>query len=325
MRRMIVDTPNLLFRVASAHGKYNTDGTPEEQAGLAMHMALNSLNKHFKKINPDHLTVVFEGGKNWRKDYTRSAACVSKKGYKANRIKDASFDAFFELIKSFEELVRNHTSVACLSHPMLEGDDLIGGYTQMFASNPEDEIIILSGDKDFAQLLRSPNVQLINPDNGKPRKLVDICGVDDPDYFMFEKCFRGDKGDNVWPAYPRVRATRLKKAYSDEYELTKIMNETWKFVDPDDGTEIVHSVAELFEENNLLMNLSAQPDNIKQIIKETLEHELTHHGKYSHFHFTKFCGKFGLKQIADNAQAFANMFNITGTKSAPTKKPLLEF
>lgn len=333
MKRMIVDTANLLFRVAAAHGKYNNSGSPEEKAGLAMHMALNSLNKYYKQIRPDQLAVTFEGGQNWRKDYTKSSDCKSKKVYKANRVKDSSMVPFFELIAAFEQLARKHTSLVCLSNPKLEGDDLIAGYTQRFAE-AGDEVIIVSGDKDFVQLLKHPNVTLLNPDTGKPRKVEDVCGVNDATFFMFEKCFRGDKNDNVFPALPRVLKKRLLKAYEDDYELTKLMNETWTFKDPETSEETVNTVQELFEENNLLMNLECQPDNIRQIIEETLDHELVHHGKFSFFHFTQFCGKYNLKQIGDNAQQFADMFSVTGQRSphreqtealAPKKKSLVEY
>ena len=138
---------------------------------------------------------------------------------------------------------------------------------------------------------------------------------------------RGDKGDNVFPAYPRVRADRLKKALTDEYERTKIMNETWKFTDPESGAVTEYRVGDLFEENQLLMNLEKQPPEIRQIIDDTLDKGVADIGKFSHFHFSKFCGKFGLKQIADDATSFTNMFSMTPAKAAAkaAKKPLLEF
>lgn len=327
MKRMVVDTANVLFRVAAAHGKYGPQGSPEEKAGLAMHIALNTLNKYYKQFKPDQFVVTFEGGDNWRKTYTRSDECKSKKVYKANRVKDPSMIPFFELIKAFEDLARNHTSIACLSHPKLEGDDLFAGFVHKFASNPEDEIIGISGDRDFVQLLKYPNFKLIDPDSGKPRT------CEDPDFFMFEKSFRGDKGDNVMTAYPRVLKTRLHKALKDPYELTKLMNETWTFTDPETQEQTVFNVKELYEENRLLMDLTKQPDDIKLIIEQTLDTELTNHGKFSHFHFTKFCGKFGLKQIADNASAFADMFSAAGKPKVltekeaakPVKRSLMEF
>jgi hypothetical protein len=330
MKRMIVDTANILFRVAAAHGKNVQTGTPEERAGLAMHMALNTLNKYYKKFAPDQLAFTFEGARNWRKDYTRSSECISGMVYKANRVKDPSMEPFFELMKAFEDLARNHTSLVCLSHPILEGDDLFGGYVQRFTAQG-DEVIGISGDKDFVQLCKHPNFILINPDTGKPRTVKDVCGVDDATFFMFEKAFRGDRGDNVFPAYPRVLKKRLLKCLQDEYELTKIMNETWAFTDPETNVTKEFRVGDLFEENNLLMNLERQPPHIRQTIDEVLDYELVNHGKFSLFHFTKFCGKFGLKQIAENSEKFANMFSVTGQRSPhkaemeAKRKTLVEF
>ena len=48
---------------------------------------------------------------------------------------------------------------------------------------------------------------------------------------------------------------------------------------------------------------------------ETLDHELVNHGKFSHFHFLKFCGKYELVSIAEQAASFAEMFSVTGIKS----------
>ena len=331
MKRMVVDTANLLFRVAAAHGKYGPQGTPEEKAGLAMHMALQTLNKFYKQHKPDQLAVTFEGHSNWRKDYTKSSECISGKVYKANRVKDPSMVPFFELIKAFEDLARKHTSLVCLSHPLLEGDDLFGAYAARFTAEG-DEVIGVSGDKDFVQLWKHKGFTLINPDNGKPRTLMDTCGIDDADFFMFEKAFRGDSGDNVMAAYPRVQKKRLQKAYTDDYELTKIMNESWTYTDAETQEVKTFSVGALFEENNILMNLEHQPERIRKIMQETLDHELVNHGKYSHFHFTKFCGKYGLKQIAENSTQYANMFGVTGNRSplkeetqAARKKAILEF
>lgn len=303
---MIFDTPNILFRVHAAQS-YKT--SPEDNTpGLAMHVSLNTLKSYFKKFKPDELAVVFEGSNNWRKTYTASNECVSKRGYKANRVKDDSFIPFFELIRSFEELVRNHTSLVCLSHPLLEGDDLIGGYARRF-SDLGDTVIIVSGDKDFKQLLKLPNVILINPDDGKPRE------CDDPEFFMFEKCFRGDGGDNVMSAYPRVRLTRLQKAYTNDYELTKLLNESWSITDPETEETRTFSVQDMFVENDLLMNLEGQPDYVKQAIQETLDHELEHHGKFNYFKFVQFLGKYELESIAKQAQSFTEIFSVTGNQN----------
>ena len=313
-RRMIVDTANILFRVAAANNRYNS-GTAEDMAGLAMHTALMTLRSHYNKVRPDQVALTFEGANNWRKTYTKSEACVSKRVYKANRVKDDSMIPFFELIKSFEQLAREHTSLVCLSNPILEGDDLFGGYIEKYTKEG-DEVIGLSGDKDFVQFLKYPNFKLLNPDKLGAERNVNKDGTPiDAEYFMFEKAFRGDAGDNVMPAYPRVRSTRLQKAYNDPYELTNIMNETWKFNEPSTGEEREFRVGDLYEENHILMNLERQPDWVRAEIANTLDHEAIHHGQFNLFHFQKFCGKYGLKKISEDVTNFIPLFSNSGLNS----------
>ena len=313
-RRMIVDTANILWRVAAAHNKYSS-GSADDLAGLAMHSALLTLRSHYNKVRPDMVAVTFEGASNWRKTYTKSEGCVSKRIYKANRVKDDSMIPFFELIKAFEALVREHTSLVCLSNPICEGDDLFGAYVEKYTSEG-DEVIGLSGDKDFVQLLKFPNFKLLNPDKlGAERNMNKDGTPINAEYFMFEKCFRGDAGDNVMPAYPRIRSTRLKKAYENEFELTNIMNETWKFNEPSTGEEREFRVGDLYEENQILMNLERQPEWVRHAMTETLEHEAINHGRFSLFAFQKFCGKFGLKKISEDVTNFIPLFSNSGLNS----------
>lgn len=313
-RRLIIDTANLLFRVAAAHNKY-ASGDADTLPGLAMHSALQTLKSHYNRVRPDQVALTFEGGNNWRKTYTKSEACVSKRIYKANRVKDDSMIPFFELIKSFEDLVREHTSLVCLSNPICEGDDLFGAYVDKYTAEG-DEVIGLSGDKDFVQLLKYSNFKLLNPDKLGALRDTDKDGNKiDADYFMFEKAFRGDSGDNVMAAYPRVRSDRLKKAYTDPYEMTNLLNHEWEFTEPSTGEKRTYRVGDLYEENHILMNLSRQPDWVKDEMKKTLDHEVVNHGKFNLFAFQKFCGKYELKKISEEVTNFIPLFSNSGLNS----------
>ena len=321
MRHLVIDTPNLLFRVHSANQRI-AGGSEEQSAGLAMHMCFRTVLSQYKKHNPDRIIFAFEGKNNWRKEYTKSDECVSKRLYKGNRVYTESNERFFELIDHFKMFVKSYTTAVCLNADRLEGDDLIGGYVKKFASD-ENEITIVSGDKDFTQLLKYKNVRLINPDKNKERT------CDDPLYFMFEKCIRGDSGDNVMSAFPRVRATRLEKAFKDEFEYANLMNETWNVVNPDTG-EIIekYSVKSLFEENKLLMDLDHQPADIKQLIDETIEEGIRTRSSYSYFHFMKFLGEYELKSIADESTRYNAVFSLNENKQAvknPKTSSLIEF
>lgn len=310
-RHMVVDTANLLFRTSSAHTKYST-GSDEEKAGLALHVALNTLKSHYNKIKPDVVAITFEGRENWRKAYTKSDACISQRIYKANRVKDDSLIPFYTLMEDFEGLVRAHTSIICLQHPKCEGDDMFTAYAERFCGEG-DEVFGLSGDKDYIQLLDLPNFTLLNPDKlGGDRSLDKKGNLIDAKFFMFEKAFRGDTGDNVMSAYPRLRSTKIEKAYTSEYDLTNLLNETWTFVEPSTGEERIMRVGDLFEENQLLMNLRRQPDEIRALMAQAVQDGIDNAGKFSLFHFAKFCGKHQLKKIGDDSASFAPMFSNRG-------------
>jgi len=304
--KMVIDTANLLFRVAAVN-REKSFGTPEEQAGLALHVAFQSVFKYFKRFKPDEIAFTFEGKANWRKKYTASAANKSGNQYKANRVKDASMEPYFALMDSFREVMKSHTSAIILQRDELEGDDQFAAYVQV-NTNAGHKVIGISGDRDFVQLYKCPGFMLINPDNGKERNQPgDKEYYPDIDYFIFKKCVRGDTGDYVFSAFPRVRETRIIKAYENDQERALFMNETWDVKDEDGNVIKTHIVGELFEENNLLMNLFAQPDEIRSSMEDSVREATEGIGTYSNFHFLRFLGKHKLNNIAEHIDQYTDM------------------
>lgn len=329
-KSLVFDIPNIAYEVAAVNkpsDKNKNFGTDDATlAGLCMHILFTRVQKFFRQHNPDYIVFAFENRNNWRKAFTKSDECVSKNPYKGNRVYDSSMEYYFKMLDAFKETCTHHTSIICLSAEGLEGDDLIAGYSQLYA-NDNHEVIILSGDKDFIQLLKNPNVTLINQRDGKLRNQPgDKIYFDDLDYFMFQKCIRGDKKDHVFSALPNVRETRLKRAFKDEYERLKLMNETWTA--EVNGKEITYKVGDLFEENKLLLDLTKQPEEVRQYMFEHIKDEVNNLGKYSNFHFLKFLGQFQLKKIAEEINKFQDIF-IRNTQTAKgispnQNKPILQ-
>lgn len=306
-KTLIYDVANLLFRVAAVQKRsnpYAKDCAPEDLVGLCFHISLQSIYKYYNKFRPDFIVFSFEGSNNWRKIYT--AETKSRLQYKANRVKDPEMTHYYELINTFKETISNHTSICCLHHDSFEGDDQIGAYCQLY-TGPEykdHEIIIVSGDKDYTQLLKLPNVQLINPDNGKPRNQPgDKEYQEDIDYWLFLKCIRGDMGDYVPSAFPRVRETRLRKAYENNYERVNLMNEIWN----DDA--VTHRVGDLYENNVILLDLWSQPEPYRTELLNSVQEQVTKIGQYSHFHFLRFLDKYRLNNVRDEAIKFVDLFS----------------
>lgn len=303
MKYIIFDISNILYRTFYAN-KSEDDIT---LAGLAQHSALLTIQKYYKLFTPHKIVMAFDRS-SWRKEYTKSDMCISPRQYKGNRRKTmtpaerAKYEKFIGHLNDFEELMRKQTTIISLAGDGLEADDLIAGAVQVLSLDDTNEMIVVTADKDMIQLLGYPNVRLIDPATGMDRTLDEWNG--DVNLFMFEKCMRGDLGDNVQSALPRVRKTRIHKAYTDEFERANMMNETWT---DQNGKEYV--VKNLFKENQLLMDLSKQPEDIQlQIVTEVLD-SMENPGTFSYFHFMKFLGRFELKKLAENADQFVDMLS----------------
>ncbi len=277
-------------------------------AGMASHMALTTLNKYYKQFKPDKVVMAFDRS-SWRKTYT--AERPQLKPYKGNRRKDQSpaqalkYERFMNHLAEFENLIIKHTTIITLAADTLEADDLIAGFCQ---SHPNDELIVISADSDLAQLMKHDNVSLISPATDKEQATLTKFD-NDPEYYLFQKCVRGDATDNIQSAYPRVRSTRIKEVYDDAldgdgYKFVTFMKETWT-----DHEQRTWTVEEMFKHNQVLIDLEKQPSHIRELMDTTIKSEISTSKQFSYFHILKFIGKYELVKIKDNIENFIPMLS----------------
>lgn len=326
MNYALIDTANTFFRARHVASR-NSDTW--EKIGMALHLTLASVNMAVRKYGIDHVVFCLEG-RSWRKEFY--------KPYKANRALDtkAMTEAeveenkmFWETYEVFTTFLREKTNCSVLRHENAEADDLIARFIHL---HPNDTHYIISSDTDFAQLI-SENVhqyngvanQLIKLDgyyDDKNRLVIDkktkepkLLG--DPSFILFEKCMRGDATDNVFSAYPGVRTKGSKnkvgliEAYADRnkqgFNWNNLMLQRW--VDHD-GVE--HRVKDDYERNRVLIDLSAQPDDIKNMVDDRIKSSVrTVSTPQVGVHFMKFCGKYELSKISENAETYAKWLNAT--------------
>lgn len=320
MRYLLIDTANTFFRARhSAHRQSET----WDKLGFAIHVTLASINKAWRDQKADHVVICLEG-RSWRKDFYTP--------YKANRaVARASLTEteqeeerlFWETFDSLKTFLNDKSNCTVLQHPELEADDLISGFIQ---THPHDHHTIISSDTDFHQLLADN----VNQYNGISDELHTITGIFDkkgervidkktkepkripnPKFILFEKCMRGDPTDNIFSAYPGVRTkgsknkVGLEEAFSDKdkkgYNWNNLMLQRW--VDHN-GAE--HKVLDDYERNRTLVDLTAQPDEIKAKISETINTaKITKKNTQVGAHFLKFCGKYELNKLSENAKNVA--------------------
>jgi 5'-3' exonuclease len=328
MTYILVDTANTFFRA-----RHVIRGDADIKIGMAFHITLNSIKKAWKDFDGSHVVFCLEG-RSWRKDYYAP--------YKRNRAESRAAQTateqeedklFWEAFDTFKEFISEKTNCTVLQNPVLEADDLIAGWVQ---SHPNDNHVIISTDSDFEQLI-APNVKQYNgisevtithegyfDDKGKKvkdKKTNEDKAAPDPEWLLFEKCMRGDTSDNVFSAYPGVRTkgTSKKVGLTEAFEDRKAKGFNWnnlmlqRWVDHE-GKE--HRVLEDYERNRRLIDLSHQPDDIKTVIKDTIQQSIEANKNISQvgIRLMKFCNLFDLKKIADQAQSYAEPLNARYTQ-----------
>tara|TARA_B100002019_G_scaffold165886_1_gene143313 strand:+ start:1582 stop:2565 length:984 start_codon:yes stop_codon:yes gene_type:complete len=314
---VLVDTANTFFRA-----RHVVRGSLDDKVGMAIHITLNSIKKAWNDFDADHVVFCLEG-RSWRKDFYEP--------YKRNRqeTRDALTPAqaeedkvFWEIFDEFKDFIGSKTNCTMMQHPNLEADDLIAGWVQ---SHPNDSHVIISTDGDFAQLI-APNVRQYNgvqnvtithegyfDDKGKPvvdKKTGEAKPAPDPAFMLFEKCMRGDTSDNVFSAYPGVRkkGTRNKvgliEAFADKdtkgYNWNNMMLQRWV-----DHEGVEHRVLDDYNRNVTLCDLSAQPDDVKDMIQNVIQEVQPKDISQVGMRLMKFCAKWDMQRIADQAQQYA--------------------
>lgn len=247
-KNLIVDTNNVVYIIRHAKIKTPKNLAKKEKmvAEFIFKESLAYILSFAKLQKIDSIIIACESGDVWRKDIFPD--------YKGNR--NHAEDPYYEDIKKAIGLLRdffsNYTAGYVLEVQRCEADDIIAVIAQETTGNVEN--YILSSDKDFIQL--SNNKTFIYSPHKK-----DWINSNDPHYDLFFKCIRGDSGDNIRPAFPRVRATVLEEAWGDKYKMMNLLESTTK-----EGKV----VEEALEFNMKLIDLTRQPDDLRQKIKDTI-------------------------------------------------------
>jgi 5'-3' exonuclease len=319
MTYILVDTANTFFRA-----RHVIRGSTEDKVGMSIHTVLSSVRKAWKDFDGAHVVFCLEG-RSWRKDYYAPYKRQRSDARAAQSPREQEEDKiFWETFDQFKDFIANKTNCTVLQHPQLEADDLIAGFIQ---NHPNDDHVIISTDGDFAQLI-APNVKQYNGVmqittthegyfNEKSKRVVDTKtkqekAAPDPGWLLFEKCMRGDTSDNIFSAYPGVRekGTKnkigLREAYADRaskgFAWNNMMLQRWV-----DHEGVEHRVLDDYNRNVQLCDLTAQPDDIKQLIRETIQASKDAEKNLSQvgIRLLKFCGEYDLQKISEQVQSYA--------------------
>jgi hypothetical protein len=162
-------------------------GQPIEE-DLIRHMVLNSIRSYKQKFEEKYgrLILCIDSRHYWRKDVFPH--------YKFKRKEDRDksgfdWDTIWDCMHKVRDELQTYMPYQVLEINGAEADDIIGVLTKNL--HKTQKVLIISGDKDFPQLQKYPNVSQFSPLEKEWKK------SEDPIKFLKSHIMKGDIGDSI--------------------------------------------------------------------------------------------------------------------------------
>ena len=217
---------------------------------MVRHMILNSLRMYRSRFVSEfgELVLCYDSRHYWRRDYFPEYKHSRRKG----REKDSkNWDDIFSCLNKIKEEIKNNMPYKFLEVYGAEADDIIA----TLCSESSDEVMILSGDKDFIQLQKYPNVKQYSPITKKM-----INGIN-PDDYLKEHVLKGDTSDGV----PNVLSP--DNSFVDGIRQKPLSKK--KIAAMIDGAFPNDEVKRNYQRNKTLIDLGCVPDELRTEILVT--------------------------------------------------------
>ena len=225
------------------------------EADLVRHMVLNSLRMYRTKFSDKYgeLVICCDDKEYWRRELYPY--------YKIHRKKDREqsgldWNMIFTILNGIRDDIRSEFPYKVIQVPHAEADDVIGTLCHRFghlgiASGSAEPILILSSDKDFAQLQKYANVDQYSPIGKK------YVTCSNPARYVHEHILRGDRGDGV-PNFLSADDVFVTGKRQTPLATKKI--DAWNGKDPEEFCD--DRMLRNYRRNQQLVDLDFIPKNI---------------------------------------------------------------
>ena len=279
---IIIDMNQIALASLMMNTKMNNSKTIDET--MVRHMILNSIRMYRKQYHSEYGEVVltWDSKHSWRRDYYPEYKAGRRKG----RESDKDFwNNVFSILNTIRSEIKENFPYKYLEVFGAEADDIIGFLCE---ENRDEKIMIISGDKDFIQLQKYPNVTQWSPITKKQ-----VNGFD-PTIYLKEHILKGDTSDGV----PNVLSP--DNTFTDglrQRPLTRKKIQSWLV---GGGSDWNDEVKRNFQRNLTLIDLTKTPEELKNQIR--LEYNNAPHGDRSKL--LNYFMKNKLKELTENIGEF---------------------
>jgi len=243
--------------LASLMMDLNMRKSNEVDESMVRHMILNSIRLHRQQFQKEFGEVVltYDSKHYWRREYFPNYKAGRRKGREKD---DKDWDSIFGVLNKIKAEFKENLPYKYLEVYGAEADDIIATLCKNVTFFDEDEnIMIVSGDKDFIQLQKYPNVKQYSP------ILKKYVNGHDPNTYIKEHILKGDTSDGV----PNVLSP--DNTFVDgirQRPLGRKKIENWLDMHIDD---LPDEVKRNYQRNAKLINLDNVPEELEMEIMKT--------------------------------------------------------
>lgn len=247
---ILVDLNQVMISNLMMHIAMSKDDINE---GMIRHMILNSLRSYRSKFSNEYgeLVICCDGRNYWRREFFPH--------YKANRKKDREesdldWNQLFECLNKVRDEIRDNLPYKTVRVDRAEADDIIASICHKYGTfiGSGEKILILSGDKDFAQLQKYSNVYQYSPVQKK------MIAVNNPESFRKEHIILGDRSDGI-PNFMSDDDTFISGKRQKPIRRDKM--EEWCHQEPEQFCN--DSMLRGYKRNEMLIDLDKIPSDIQ--------------------------------------------------------------
>jgi 5'-3' exonuclease len=225
---------------------------------LVRHMILNTIRTYVKKFKASHgpeVVIACDNKNYWRRDIFPHYKASRKKAREAS---GHDWNSIFNCLGTIRDELMEHSPYKVVTVHTCEADDIIGTLVQKYSAT--QKIMILSSDKDFAQLQKFPNVEQYSPILKKNIK------EPLPAAQLKQLIIRGDKSDGI-PNILSKDDTFVEGTRQKPITEAKIIN--WMNQSPEEFC--TDEMLRNFKRNEMLIDLTKIPEALKTTILDTYE------------------------------------------------------
>ena len=228
------------------------------EENLVRHMILNVIRTYVKKFKATHgpeVVIACDNRNYWRREFFPQYKGMRRKN------RDASghdWNSIFECLHKIKEELKEYSPYKVIDVDTAEADDIIAVLSMR--QSAQEKVMILSSDKDFAQLQKFPNVEQYSP------ILKKFIKEPLPYIQLKQMIIRGDKGDGI----PNIMSPDgvfvdggRQKPITEAKIIVWLNQEPTEFCNED--------MLRNYKRNELLIDLTQIPESLQKTIIDTYE------------------------------------------------------